>query len=329
MSVVIAIVSIVAVMGLEATSLYLGRTAYTSTRDKLAVIDQALRNYYRVTGRLPCPANRTLAESYSASSTYGFEDCAPTSSIFTGGVVTVGIKAGGTGYSGTTTTFNNTSTGGSGAVASYTQSGGIVNTVTVTTAGSGYYRQPTITANSGGSGAALVAGTNAIYFGSVPTVELGLPVSAGLDGYGNRISYVVTQGLTNAYSFNGTNANIEVRSGLLQQPCSGSCNILGSPATNNGAAFFLFSSGADKRGATTRAGAVGISCLTSATTSYDQAIDSQNCAGIEGVGATIQAGIGAASIIPYNVFYDSRFNTGNVETNKFDDIVLWRTKGQL
>ncbi|MFM9890172.1 MAG: type II secretion system protein [Rickettsiales bacterium] len=337
MSVVIAIVSIIAVMGLEATSIYLGRTAYTSTRDKIAAIDQALRNYYRITGRLPCPANRTQAESYSAGTTYGFEDCAPTSSIFTGGVVAVGVKAGGTGYSGSGVTFNNTGTGGSGASATYTQSGGIITAGTVTVAGSGYYREPTLTANTGGSGAQLVAGTNALYFGSIPTAELGLPVSAGLDAYGVRINYVVTQGLTNAYSFNGTNGNIEVRSGLLKQPCSGTCDVLADPTASpsNGAAYFVFSSGANQRGGVNRNGTGVVSssnpvlnCLsTPTTTSFDLAIDSQNCAAISGSGLDT-ASIGGT--IPFNVFYDSRFNTGSgVEANIFDDIVVWRTKGQL
>jgi hypothetical protein len=35
------------------------------------------------------------------------------------------------------------------------------------------------------------------------------------------------------------------------------------------------------------------------------------------------------STIPYNVFYDSRFNAGLNLVNYFDDYVLWRSKAML
>lgn len=322
MSVVIVIVSVVAVMGLEATSIYVGRTAYSSTRDKLAAIDQALSQYYRVTGRLPCPADRTLAESYSGSSSFGFENCGSLV-LITGSVVTVGIKAGGSGYSAGNLIFST-----AGPAGTYTVNGGAIATTTVTTSTSNFSALTNVTA-PGGSGAQLVAGHTFVYYGTVPTAELGLPVSAGIDAYGSRINYIVTQGLTNAYTFADTPANIEVRSGLLREPCSGTCSIIANPAASppSGAAYFLFSHGADKRGAITRAGNATFTCLPSPTTSFDQAIDSQNCAAIHGT-TLDTASIGGT--IPRNVFYDSRYNTGNgVEANKFDDIVLWRTKGQL
>lgn len=331
MSVVVAIVSIVAVMGLEATSVYLGRTAYTSTRDKLVVLDAALRDYYRVTGRLPCPANRTDGESYSGGSTYGFENCTTPTSILAGVVQTIGVKTGGSGYSGP---FSPSFSGGGGAGAAATNgatvSAGAVTGVTLSAAGSGYTTAPTVNlAPGGGAGAVAFAGTNSVYFGWVPVAELGLPVSAGIDAYGDRINYVVTQGLTNAYTFKGTTANVEVRSGRLKQPCAGTCSVLADPAATppSGAAYVIFSNGADQRGGNTRAGATSMACLPAPTTSFDLAIDSQNCAAING--ATLDTG-SIGGTIPSNVFYDSRFNSGNaVEANKYDDIMLWRTKGQL
>lgn len=56
LSVVIVIISIVAVMGLEGAAIYMDRTAYNVTRDRLREIDEAIAAFYHVNGRLPCPS---------------------------------------------------------------------------------------------------------------------------------------------------------------------------------------------------------------------------------------------------------------------------------
>jgi len=76
----------------------------------------------------------------------------------------------------------------------------------------------------------------------------------------------------------------------------------------------LVSHGADKRGARDRLGNQPISCVPSG-----YGIDAQNCCVMEGCWLGI----------PYNVIYDSRFNDGSQSSTYFDDIVLWRSKGQL
>ena len=63
LSIVIAIVSVVAVLGLESIGLFMNRTAYRVTQERMAVIKDALNKYRFVNGALPCPANFNLAPS--------------------------------------------------------------------------------------------------------------------------------------------------------------------------------------------------------------------------------------------------------------------------
>lgn len=70
LSIVMAIVSVVAVMGLESTAIFMNRTAYGATQDKIAVIKTAMAKHRYVYGYLPCPANQTLA---APSANYGKE----------------------------------------------------------------------------------------------------------------------------------------------------------------------------------------------------------------------------------------------------------------
>lgn len=60
LSVVVVIISIVAVAGLEGMAMYMDKTAYDVTKEKLAAIDKALADYRRVYRRLPCPALQTI-----------------------------------------------------------------------------------------------------------------------------------------------------------------------------------------------------------------------------------------------------------------------------
>jgi prepilin-type N-terminal cleavage/methylation domain-containing protein len=72
LSIVVAIMSVVMVLGLEGAASFIGRTAYRTTQDKLTTADTAIDNFLHVYGRLPCPADRTLAPT---NSSYGFENC--------------------------------------------------------------------------------------------------------------------------------------------------------------------------------------------------------------------------------------------------------------
>ncbi len=70
LSVVCAIMAVVIVMGLDGIAMFVNRTAYQTTQDKLVVIKKALAKHRYVYGYLPCPAN--MGVNYT-NSTYGKE----------------------------------------------------------------------------------------------------------------------------------------------------------------------------------------------------------------------------------------------------------------
>lgn len=238
LSIVVVILSIISVLGLEVAVSFISTRAYDATKDKLTVLDRAIRDFYWVYGRLPCPADRTLSP-YDTG--YGLENCSLTP---------------------------------------------------ITTAAP-------VTETLGGS---------------VPFRTLNLQPAMGIDSYNTRINYFVTRALTSSYTdFSINNATLEIRSGRLRQPCATDCVTLATDA-----AYALFSNGADKRGARTRQGVAANAC----TGTNDQRIDSQNCIALNG-------GSMNPSTIPLNVLYDSRYNAGSQTTNYFDDVIIWRKRGQL
>lgn len=241
LSIVVAIISVVSVLGLELAANFAARKTIEASQSKVMDLADAIHSFYGVYGRLPCPAQRSLAPT---NTSFGLEDC-------------------------TITPF------------------------TATT----------------------------ILGGAIPFRTLNLPMSFAFDSYNSKIYYVVTQGLTVASTFAATGAAIEIRTGSLAQPCAGTCQVLADPAAspNTGAAYVIFSTGPDKRGATTRTGIVGQAC---AYGTGDTRPSSQNCTAITGGGAL-------AAAVPVSVFYDNRFNAGSVPANFFDDLIVWRQKGQL
>jgi prepilin-type N-terminal cleavage/methylation domain-containing protein len=72
LSVVVAIISVVAVLGLEAAANFVDRTSARITEERLAIADEALVKFVRIYGRLPCPAPRNLIPT---GANFGLEDC--------------------------------------------------------------------------------------------------------------------------------------------------------------------------------------------------------------------------------------------------------------
>lgn len=121
LSVVIAILSIVATLGLELAANFVTRTATAVSRERVMLVDDAIARFFKIYGRLPCPALKTTAPT---AITYGEEDC---------------------------------------------------------------------------SGSVSIAGTtigNGLMAGAVPFRALNLPMMFSLDGFSNKINYVVTRNLT-------------------------------------------------------------------------------------------------------------------------------------
>jgi prepilin-type N-terminal cleavage/methylation domain-containing protein len=188
---------------------------------------------------------------------------------------------------------------------------------------------PTVITNSmigsstnGGAEDCSVTGT--VLSGGVPYITLGLPMSAALDGYTSKIGYLVTKNLTTAALFNTATSTgrIEVRTGKLEQPCSSVCEVTFEPSASTGAAYAILSFGADQRGARGKNGAALKACIPGTATLFDNRIDTQNCGGA--TSPTISPGVAGDVVV-----FDSRFNTGSVEANYFDDIILVRGKGDL
>lgn len=279
LSVVIAIIGVVAAFGLEASAIFVNRSAGNTTKERLVALDEAISRFYSIYGRLPCPAVISQAPTHAS---YGLEDC--TISVWT-------------------------------VDAEYTD---------------------------------LIGG--GLMSGAVPFRTLNLPRFYAIDGFYNKINYVVTKNLTVAGTgsdtfgyFDGTDATtlshsgvggIEIRSGVLEQPCNTSkCQILALPtpaaypATTGtyGAAYVLFSNGADGRGAYSVQGTAQLSCVPSPTSSFSSRVDTQNCQR----GTSAGAHTTSVSGIPKNVFYDNRFNNGLNLVSYFDDYVIWRAKSQL
>ncbi len=269
LSVVVAILSIVATLGLEVAANFVTRTATAVSRERVILVDEAIARFFKIYGRLPCPALKTTAPT---AITYGQEDCSVSVSV-AGTTIGNGLMAGG-----------------------------------------------------------------------VPFRALNLPMMFSLDGFSNKINYVVTRNLTVAGGDSGaapihtgrfgtsttvpstTNdgiAGIEIRTGRLEEPCNSSrCQVLADPATYNGAAYIVFSSGADQRGAVSERGLARSPC---ARTTNTPIVDTQNCVFGDPL---IRADMTPATI-PYHVFYDNRINKGLNLVSYFDDSVIWRTKGRL
>ena len=261
LAIVVAIISVVATLGLEVAANFVARTSTSISRDRLKVVDEATAAFFKVNGRLPCPA---VINVPLTNANFGQENCAAV-------------------------TFFGTIGGG-------------------------------------------------LMWGGVPTTTLNLPTSFALDGFGSKFEYVVTRNLTQAgtavsgqFGYNaGTAAQngiggIEVRSGVLEQPCNSSkCQILANPSLtpSTGAAYLIFSNGPDQRGAYSARGVALKNCLTF---SPERRVDTQNC--VYGNGS-ISAGM-SVTTIPTNVFYDSRINAGLNLSSYFDDVVIWRPRGQL
>ena len=112
-------------------------------------------------------------------------------------------------------------------------------------------------------------------------------------------------------------------------PSAGSLTLKGGLAkTYTGAAYVLFTSGADQRGAISDRGNTRNACANTSAIS-DRRIDSQNCVfGSNTVRGYMNVN-GVASTIPYNVFYDNRYNAGLNLSSYFDDAVIWRSKARL
>jgi len=90
LSIVTIILAIIAVMGLELMASFVTRRAYTTSQAQITTLDNAIRAFYKSTGRLPCPA--VITNSVGVA-TGGTEDCTLVGAVISGGVpyITLGL----------------------------------------------------------------------------------------------------------------------------------------------------------------------------------------------------------------------------------------------
>lgn len=103
------------------------------------------------------------------------------------------------------------------------------------------------------------AATNGILIGSVPIAALGLPYKLMLDGYGNRLTYAVSENLTTVANFRDDRGAVTVRD---------------FAGVDSQAHFAIVSHGKTRMGSFTLAGIKAIACNT---TTAPVPADSQNC----------------------------------------------------
>lgn len=103
------------------------------------------------------------------------------------------------------------------------------------------------------------AATNGILIGSVPIAALGLPFKLMLDGYGNRLTYAVSENLTTMANFRDDRGAVTVRN---------------NAGTDAQAHFAIVSHGKTRMGSFTLAGIKAIACNTA---TVPVPADSQNC----------------------------------------------------
>lgn len=105
-----------------------------------------------------------------------------------------------------------------------------------------------------------------VLIGDVPFVALGIPYKAVLDGYGNKLTYAVTETMTPGGTFNETGGSIEI----LQH----NGTAFYTTTSTQRAHFAIVSHGKDARGAYSLNGVLVAACGTAANST-----DFENCNG--------------------------------------------------
>lgn len=142
------------------------------------------------------------------------------------------------------------------------------------------------------------AGTDALRIGMLPVRTLGLPEKYAFDQWDSRYTYVSVKRLSiDSATFNGFTTALTT--GIIQVMDATGAQI--SPAsTSNFISNIVFSHGADKRGAYSRAGTVINACVTTASAAKDD----ENCDGDA-------------------IFVDMPVNDRVTDTGYYYDMVSW------
>lgn len=311
LSVVLTIIAVVMAMTLTSFIGNLEKSQEDDTKARMKIIQQALLDFRRAHGRLPCPANLTTALS---NANFGVSSAQ------------MGACTGGTPASNFSTNLSRTATVASGATAiTSTNTSGVLAYAYSIFNATAFPQGAVLSAITSGTAAtsaapssAAITGQAVIYghvaAGAVPVRTLNLPDEYAMDGWGRRIFYGVSAPLTAVDGFSTTPVSNTASRITIN-------NVNGTAITST-AAYVLVSYGVNGHGAFPRDG--GVARLDVGSTNTNER---ENC------GRTVD---GASSCTTTtSTLFDSVFvqsfptkDTSN-PLNSFDDIVMYATRSQL
>ena len=161
-----------------------------------------------------------------------------------------------------------------------------------------------------------ILSSGSVFIGSVPTATLGLPYSAGIDGWNRRLTYVVDQNLTNATNYAGDPNAVPV---IPPAVTAGSIIVrssMGGSEITNQAVLVIISHGSNGHGAWSGKGGTARERVEA-----DPPLNSDELANINPDPAHAQAGLG--SLTDDVIFVQKPGDT------TFDDMVQYKLKWHL
>lgn len=158
-----------------------------------------------------------------------------------------------------------------------------------------------------------IISSGTVWFGTLPTRNLGLSDSFMYDPWGNKLTYAVsgnhvgTAGATNGWnSYYANNGSLEIRAGTLASSRITTTTSTGAPGAS--ATYAVISHGRNGRGAYPYNGSsIALAC----TGPTGNEIDVQNCDRSNAI------------------FYDTTFNEGSQPTTQFDDYIVWGSNAMM
>lgn len=156
--------------------------------------------------------------------------------------------------------------------------------------------------NTNGS-TTVTAANRFVLIGDVPLTALGIPYRATLDGYGNKLTYIVTETMTPGGAYSETGGAVEVIN---------SANAAFYAGTTQRAHYAVISHGKDARGAYSLGGTLIAPCATVATST-----DFENCNGDARVRNNFNAAVGRPDRFSGNTAqrFDDAVEVSNVSSS--------------
>ena len=309
MSIVLIIISVVAMGVMVVFTNTLSVRQVSDTSAKLAAIQAALYEYRVANNRIPCPGDATLV---ATDSNFGFEAANP-------GTCTGGSPA--ANKSLTVGSVTATTSSGSAIITSVSSTASLKKGMAVAGAGipAGAYiksvdsaSQITLAPNTAtASASGVTLAFPQVAEGGVPTRTLKLPDDYAYDGWGRRIMYAVSRDMTLTGAFGiYPGSDTSARMTMLNP----GAEFTGAADTTY-AAYVLISFGVNGHGSYSRGG--GSTLLSSGSQNIDE---QQNC---DCDSTTVSTGLDGIFVQRAPTLDSTN------RSNSFDDIIAYSTRADL